>query len=668
MAKGKHSFERSNYISYFFMPLALIYLEVVIRSLAGHVNNTGNIIAMILLSFACGTILNLLASLTKRPRLNAWIAWLLLEIITVIFMISFFVQDTYQNYVNIATVFEGAGGIVKEFGSSIIAIITRRYMTILLFEIPAILLLFLSPIFHVLRFKRNKPRAYAVLLILFAVLEAAGIGLSLRTQNNRIKLMAEYEFNTVVRCFNLGTGLKLDLAYMAFGNPYSGVFLEEAAKEPSSDAAKYGTNSLDLDFAALAADETDPKVKSVHEYISTLTPSAKNEYTGLFSGKNLVFVSVEAMSKEMIREDTMPTLYHMMTSGIVFEDYYQPYWNGSTATGEFSNLLGIIPTKAMASYEGTLGKNFYFSIGNELMRDGYLSLAYHNGNWDYYNRHLIHPNLGYEKFYADGTGMEEALSGKWPPSDLEMMQYAAAMFEEHSPFNVYFMTVAGHFPYLHQKNVLVDKYQDRTAQEGYSDVLEAYICTEIDFEESIRYLLDELKRSGEYENTVFVLAPDHFPYGLTESDAWLTDQDYLPELYGYTPTNLAERDHNALIIWSPMLEEMEPITVSEPTYSVDILPTLLNLFGKEFDSRLFAGRDCLSDAEGLVIWPDYSWRTEKGTYLALENEFIPTSDSSFESAGEEAAYIERIKTIVRNKMTLSTRILDLNYYNVLYPR
>lgn len=650
------------------MPLSLVYLEIVIRTLAGNVNNTGNIIAMVLVSLACGTILNLLASLTKRPRLNAWIAWLLLEIITVIFMISFFVEDSYQNYVNIATVFEGAGGIVKEFGSSIIAIITRRYMTILLFEIPAILLLFLSPIFHVLKFKRNKPRAYAVLLIVFAVLEAAGIGLSLRTQNNRVKLMAEYEFNTVVRCFNLGTGLKLDLAYMAFGNPYSGAFLEEAAKEPSSDAAKYGTNSLDLDFAALAADETDPKVKSVHEYINSISPSAKNEYTGLFEGKNLIFISVEAMSKEMIREDTMPTLYHMMTKGIVFEDYYQPYWNGSTATGEYTNLLGLIPTKAMASYEGTIGKNLYFSMGNELMRKGYYSLAFHNGNWDYYDRYLIHPNLGYEKFYAVGTGMGEALSGSYPVSDLEMMQYAAPMFADHAPFNMYFMTVAGHFPYFVKNNVMLEKYQDRTAHIGYSDIVDAYICSEIDYEESIRYLVEELKKAGTLEDTVFVMAPDHFPYGLTESDAWLTDQDYLSELYGYTPSNLAERDHNALIIWSPMLEEMDPITVSEPVYSVDILPTLLNLFGIEFDSRMFAGRDCLSDTEGLVIWPDYSWRTEKGTYLVLENEFIPSPDASFESAEEEKAYIEQIKTIVRNKMTLSTNILDLDYYNVLYPR
>ena len=502
---------------------------------------------------------------------------------------------------------------------------------------------------------------------------------------------------------------------MIFHNPQGCVFVpeDEAVRVPS----KYGYNEMDIDFDALIESEKDPEVVRMHEYVRSLAPSPKNEYTGLFKGKNLIFITVESMSEEMITEDTLPTLYRMMKNGIVFEDYYQPYWNGSTSTGEFANVLGIIPTKAMHSYKETIGKNLYFTIGNELIREGYFSRAYHNGTVEYYERNIVHPNFGYETFIADGNGMEEGLSGNWPISDLEMMEYAVPQFIDNKPFSLYFMSITGHFPYYHDISVMVDKYGDRTAGRGYSDIMEAYICSEIDFDESIEYLIEELKKSGEYEDTVFVLAPDHYPYGLTKSDAWATDKNYLPELFGYDPKTVMERDHNALIIWSPVLEEMDPIVISEPTYSVDILPTLLNLYGAEFDSRLLAGRDVLAgyqgidqfisspdadaDAalsetanagrfgvdpvsdpgaskvetanagiedgsvldydEGLVIWPDYSWHTSKGDYFALSNTFVSADGSPVDKT-----YINKMKAIVRNKMTFSTNVLEKDYYNILF--
>ena len=126
---------------------------------------------------------------------------------------------------------------------------------------------------------------------------------------------------------------------------------------------------------------------------------------------------------------------------------------------------------------------------------------------------------------------------------------------------------------------------------------------------------------------------------------------------------MMDRDHNALIIWSPVLEEMDPVVITEPSYSVDILPTLLNLFDLEYDSRLLAGRDVLSETEGLVIWPDYSWRTSKGTYYVLENRFVSADGSVV-----DPAYIENMKAIVRNKMTFSFNVIELDYYNKLFRR
>lgn len=39
-------------------------------------------------------------------------------------------------------------------------------------------------------------------------------------------------------------------------------------------------------------------------------------------------------------------------------------------------------------------------------------------------------------------------------------------------------------------------------------------------------------------------------------------------------------------------------------YDVDILPTISNLLGLEYDSRLMVGQDILSDSEQLVCFPE----------------------------------------------------------------
>ena len=91
-------------------------------------------------------------------------------------------------------------------------------------------------------------------------------------------------------------------------------------------------------------------------------------------------------------------------------------------------------------------------------------------------------------------------------------------------------------------------------------------------------------------------------------------------------------------------------------YSLDILPTVSNLFGVEWDSRLLVGRDVFSDAEPLVLWPDYNWVTEKGTYC--DGVFTPR-----EGISVEEGYVERINATVKNKISFSKGVVDLDYYD-----
>ena len=120
-----------------------------------------------------------------------------------------------------------------------------------------------------------------------------------------------------------------------------------------------------------------------------------------------------------------------------------------------------------------------------------------------------------------------------------------------------------------------------------------------------------------------------------------------------------QRDHNALIIWSGSIEDMD-LEVNTPTYSLDILPTLSNLFGVEYDSRLLVGRDVFSEAEPLVLWPDFNWKTDKGAYM--DGKFIPA-----EGVEVDDEYVERISKIVKNKITYSRSVGKQDYFNYVAP-
>ena len=397
---------------------------------------------------------------------------------------------------------------------------------------------------------------------------------------------------------------------------------------------------------------------AVHNYVASLTPTKQNEYTGLFEGKNLIFITAEAFSAEVVDPELTPTLYRLLNNGMHFTDYYQPSWGSSTTSGEFSNVTGIVPTTGGECMQEALQQDLFLTIGNRLQELGYHSVAYHNHTRTYYDRYLTHPALGYDSFVALGSGMEEGVKKLWPESDEEMMRFTVSRYIDRQPFSVYYMTVSGHALYSRSGNNMARRNFDAVDHLPYSDTVKCYLACNMELEYGMAYLVSQLEEAGIADDTVIVIATDHYPYGLENSDTWGNDKDYLSELYGREVTDCFIREHSALIIWSGCLEEQAPIVVDTPVYSLDILPTLCNLFGVEFDSRLLVGRDVFSEAQPLVFWPDYSWKTEKGSYDAVTGVFTPA-----EGVTVEAGYIEQIASLVSNKITYSSAVNRNDYFN-----
>ena len=651
--------------------LGYIYFEGLFRVATGGTllhNSTG---FMLLFALCWGLFGFLLATLI--PKISRPLTAVQLLLTGVIFLVEYFTHRYFKVFYDVATVIGGAGGVASDFMDIILELIFcwDGITKILLFLLPG-----LAYVFFLGRFahctKLGIPKWLGVLVLTLAVY---GINLLLLLGNATYAPMyrAEYNFQSAVSNFGLLTGIRLDVQQMLQGQEKVPEFevvvnptfpsVPKPTEEPSNNTSEtseatpeetqpieYGYNQMELNFPMGYGDYID----SINAYVQALAPSKKNAYTGLFEGKNLIFITAEAFTAEVIDPERTPTLYRLATQGIQFTDFYQPNSAGTTG-GEYQNLFGMLPTEGGMSFKTTTAQNNYFTMGSQLNRLGYYGKAYHNHDYFFYERHLTHNNLGYsDGFTGFGNGMEQFVTDQWPKSDLEMFQGTVSAYLDKQPFNIYYMTVSGHSNYSTGSNCMTAKNWQYVQDLPYSTNVKGYLAANMELEHAMTYLVQTLEDAGIADDTVIVLVTDHYPYGLSYQE--------LKELYGFGYTNLMERDHNRLIIWSGMLEDMDPIVVDTPTFSLDILPTLSNLFGTEFDSRLMAGRDVFSDAPALVYNYNYDWKTEYGTYLSADNSFTPVSEDIVLPEG----YVEQIKTIVRNRIRYSSAVLKTDYYALLF--
>ncbi|MBR5012066.1 MAG: LTA synthase family protein, partial [Clostridia bacterium] len=433
-------------------------------------------------------------------------------------------------------------------------------------------------------------------------------------------------------------------------------------------------NITDIDFADLIKEEKSAELSEMHRYFSASQGTTKNAFTGYFEGYNVILICVESFTHHLIDKDLTPTLYKMATEGFVFTDYYNTV-SDNTSNGEYALLTGLIPDttllgegwKTFYSYNSlTKSKeNFMpFVLGNQFAARDYATFAVHNHTASYYGRNKTHPNLGYE-FLAFGQGLKKVET--YPTSDLSMMEQALPLIVkanangEVEPFHAYFLTFSGHMPY-----VFNDEHNDMTVKNKayvdklpYSTRLKAYIACQLELEFALRYTLEYLSEAGALDNTLFVITNDHYPYPLdaVNSDGSLK---YLSELEGTKLDNHLDKYRSGLIMWSASMKA--PIVVDTPCCSLDVLPTLSNMLGFTYDSRLIAGKDIFAEGEHIAILADRSFITDKIIFDAeKENYTLRKGVTELEDG-----YFERMQTEVQNRFTMSTKILYNDYYRVVY--
>ena len=391
----------------------------------------------------------------------------------------------------------------------------------------------------------------------------------------------------------------------------------------------------------------------MNNYFNNSTGTYTNEYTGYFEGKNLIYIMAESFDGYFVDEELTPTLYKLIHNGLYFSNYYSPT-NLSTIGGEFSLLTGLLPDLQTLNWQWIQDNNGYvnyfpYGLGTLFKEQDYNVYAYHDYYYNFQSRDKYLSALGFDNYKACYNGLEEKMSCDiFPESDLEMVNASIDDYINDDHFMVYYATVSGHGEWGFGYNDMAEKNKELVNELPYSDTVKAYISANLELENALTALVNKLEEAGKLDDTVIVLAADHHPYFM--------DDEYVEEMAGKELDQFSLYKNN-LIIYNSSMEHTE---IDKLCNTIDVLPTVLNLFGIDYDSRLMVGKDILSNSPGLVIFADYSWLNDKGKYSYDTKTFTP---SNGEVSDE---YIEKMNNEVSNKYLISRNILIYDYYKLAY--
>lgn len=445
-------------------------------------------------------------------------------------------------------------------------------------------------------------------------------------------------------------------------------FLQEVITESSDEEQKpelHINDRIDFDYLSALSDEED--VKALCDYFASKPAASFNEYTGLFEDYNLIYICAESFTTYALNEKLTPLLCEMARGGVVLNNFYSSFKN-TTTNGEFAYSVSLWPDVSRKAADGNAVGSFAcsaqnympYGLGNIFNELNVPTYGFHGYVSSYYKRCDSWPNLGYRtmKFMNEGL----TFKNKWSPADTELMEQTVDEFINDDRFFTYYMTYSGHggyttATYMYIKNN--EKVRELLGEHEYSDEEISYFCGAYELELAMEYLVERLRDAGKLDKTVFVLAGDHIPYNFTnEVMEDLCKKANLPY------DNIFEKYRSTCIIYNSGLKE--PIVSDEYCCTVDVLPTVLNLFGIDYDSRLIAGSDVFDNTT-------HKARLYNGN---LMTEFVNYNSSNGKSYWKEAAlewteeekeeYLSSLVSNADSEYAVSLKLMEKDFYRFVW--
>lgn len=476
---------------------------------------------------------------------------------------------------------------------------------------------------------KNNEKLFIVIIILFLIVHTL-TPLALGRANKSLTWSSWKNPRNIYNSFNDNNkSLKVSGLYEYSIRNFYITFLKTKEEE----------NSEDIEFLNIAF--TDAK-------------KSNNKYTGIFKDKNIIFVQFEGLDNWLVTEEDTPTIYKMMNNGINFNNHFS-YYNGggSTFNSEFAVNTGFITPLSYTQNAYTFNKNYFpYSMAHIFKELGYSVNAFHMNSGEYYSRTVNYKNWGYDKYYGLKDMFDYQDESYTLDRELILNEtFNKLIFPEEGNFVDYIIAYSGHLPFTNTKGVCKLLYDedhkpiiDENSEENNieeeipvsTETVEREPMTE---EECIRrqaketdymmqLLIENLEEKNLIDSTVIIAYSDHYLY--TIEDKSILDR------YKETSNNLINK--TPFFIWSNNIEKK---TINKVTSQLNILPTVLNLWGINYNPNNYIGTDALdTNYDGIVFFSDYSWYD--GNVYVENGEITNNKSTSYENLEEKNYYVSNI--------------------------
>ena len=424
-----------------------------------------------------------------------------------------------------------------------------------------------------------------------------------------------------------------------------------------------------------------------NDYFNTKEKTKENKYTGVLTGKNIVFVHMESMQSFLMNlsfngKDVTPNLKKLAKEGMHFTNFYPQVSTGTSSDTEFTLLTGLMPASSGTVFVSYYDRN-YFTIPKYLASRGYETFSMHGNLSSMWNRNKAHPSLGYNSMYFgdvfDYTDKDVINLGI---NDSLFFKEAIPMLESIEKNNTNYMgtviTLSNHSPFklasMHSNLDLTSHYEV-TNDSGITQTLEKdylsstsvgeYIKSANYADNALGDFISYIKNSNYFNNTVFVFYGDHdaklsrneinYLYNLNPETGGVYkkgDKNYV--LYDYYEHELNKK--TPLIIWSKN-KELQSIFKGEVTYTMgmyNVAATILNMYG--IYNKYNIGEDIFTVKDNnLVTYPNGNILTNKVYYNNSTNEYKELTDEKIDKE-----YLDNIKSIAEKRLDVSNAIIVYN--------
>lgn len=359
------------------------------------------------------------------------------------------------------------------------------------------------------------------------------------------------------------------------------------------------------------------KLTEIENYVNSNGVKTNAKLFGKYKGKNVIVISLESMQTFTIGakvngKEITPFLNQYIKESYYFDHFYHQTGQGKTSDAEFIIDNSLYPLDRGAVYF-THANNEYMATPELLKDKGYYSAVFHANNKSFWNRNVMYPTLGYDRYFNEvDFDINDKNSVNWGLKDEDFFQQSLPLLTQlKQPFYSRFLTLSNHYPFtLDPEDQLIDQFNSG------DETLDRYVTTVRYMDESIKHFIEGLKQSGLYDNTIIVMYGDH--YGISENHnramAQFLGKD---EITAYDHIDL---QRTPLIIHLPKQETGR--TISKVAGQIDVKPTILHLLGVDTKTDIEFGKDLFSpNHPEFTVFRDGSFVTSKYYYAAGSNAF-----------------------------------------------